>query len=208
MRIDIMQARTAEELDIAYRCHHDWYALAGFIEPNAEGRYIDSRSHRADYYLAYRVPELPRPLEYDDVIGMLRIFQQMPFRPTDAYLLDPAFMQKHRVTDDQWLEASALCWRLQYSRVAIPQLYRILYQVGIACGKRYMIAVLDRRVTDLTRKFGVPLHIIGQSQFILGSEKVPVYIEMEEALATLATRNPRLLSTVRQPAALGDPMGL
>jgi len=152
MDIHIIRARSLKELDLAYKCHHDWFAEAGYITPNSTGRYTDTFSSRSAYFLA---------MSDERAVGMVRVVERGPFRTLTEFELDSRY-RHHDFSDDTCVESSALCWRSNWGLPVLPHLYRAVYQHGLSKGRNTLICNLDERVVRITQRMGLPITVIGK----------------------------------------------
>jgi hypothetical protein len=82
MDIQVIRAHSLQVLDLAFQCHHDWFAEAGYITPNSTRRYTDSFTSRSVYFLA---------LSNQQAVGMVRVVERAPFRTLTEFEIEAKY---------------------------------------------------------------------------------------------------------------------
>jgi hypothetical protein len=169
MNIQITRAHSLKELDLAYQCHHDWFAEAGYITPNSTRRYTDNFTSRSVYFLA---------MANQQAVGLVRAVERAPFRTLADFEIDPKY-HAYDFSEKNCMEASELCWRSHCGVPVLPHLYRALFQYGFSRQKRTMICNLDERVVRITQRMGLPFTVIGKTRDYMGSARTPIMMDYE-----------------------------
>ncbi|KAB2902851.1 MAG: hypothetical protein F9K27_15330 [Anaerolineae bacterium] len=186
-------AESAYARDIAYQCHHDWFAEAGYIQPNVTGRYTDHFTDRSVYFLVYE-----GHLCREHVIGMVRVVTRAPFRTLEEFTLYDEF--QYLYSEPGIMESSALCWHPQSAMQAIPHLYRAIFQFGFENGYQHIICNLDVRVLAVSqRKLKLPFRQCGYEQEYMGSLKAPVHLSRCLEMPLLPQVSPLMWDIMSQP---------
>lgn len=199
MTIRVRPALTETERDLAFQCHHDWFAEAGYISPQADGRFTDDFTARSVYFLAYETDDETDTglVSKEQIIGVVRAVGQGPFRTLTEFEISPEY-QDYDFEAAQTIEASALCWRNHCALMAIPHLYRALCQYGLENGCGALICNLDQRVVRITQRMGFPIQVIGSTQYYMGSHKMPVLFTYSDWITYLDQRSDDPIAQVLQ----------
>jgi hypothetical protein len=195
--INACLAQTEAELDIAYQCHHDWFHTAGYIEATADGRYTDTFTPHADYFMLYQ----GAPLERENAFGLVRIVHTPPFRTFTEFEIDAEFQYLHDLPMSSMCELSALCWSPNVARQALPHLMRPIRYYSQQHGRRYAICNLDKRVSAIMQMLHYPLNVCGTTQHYMGSLKTPIFLDAVEVEYQVSTQNPKMWEIANLPLA-------
>ncbi|MCB0198500.1 MAG: hypothetical protein KDI03_00360 [Anaerolineae bacterium] len=194
----IIKATKEEQLDIAIRCHHDWYVLAGYVSSDTDGCYVDEWTEKSVYYLTSLGNK--GGLKREDVVGVVRLITEPPF-PLDLNFDIGTSNQEPlpSIPITERLEVSALSWAPKHGSLAIPQLYRAIWQGTKALRATMLLASLDSRLLPVLQQQGFPVHVCGPSKYYLGSETMPTFMSVDEITSCMPSRNRFLWDIMETP---------
>lgn len=200
--LTIVKAEDPLLLDMAYQCHHDWFVQSRYIEPLPSGRYTDEWSEASAYYLVgMPAPSPAHPISDSlDAIGMVRLITQAPFPIQSQFDFSREWAnQLISVSSHYGLQVSALAWERACADVALPHLYRVIWNVAARLEKSILLACIDINLIRLMKSQGIPIQIAGHSKYLMGSETAPCYVFMSELQAHLPIHNPELWDIMSRP---------
>lgn len=199
MACKVIYAQSPIELELAYRCHHDCYVAAGYLEPRFSGMYQDRFSAVADYYLVCvdGAGDTDQPTR--QIAGVVRLIHQHPMPMfIDFELSRLAQVRLFDTEPAEFMEISALSWRPGMDEI-LPHLYRAIWQGAQRRQRHWLIASLDECLLARIRADGWPFRVGGESRFYMGSTTTPVYFQTEQIAAALPATNPTLWAIMQQP---------
>jgi|GEM_PF-2744826 len=198
MSFFVFKATTEKQLDIASRCHHDWYVQAGYIIPRPYGKYLDDWSAHSKYFLVTE-SGISNNVMKQDVIGVVRLILSAPF-PINVHF---ALWEKERseiqnVPLENQCEVTALCWAPKCRVQVFPYLLRAIRQCTKTLNKSIIWTCLDKRFIPILHGQSLPFHICGETRFYMGSNTVPLYMKPSEIIASLRGKNPALYQIIEK----------
>ena len=199
MSLQVIHAQAPAELDLAYRCHHDWYVQAGYLQPQTTGLFRDRFADCADYYLVCAGGQDADYLAPAGATGLVRLIYQHPMPMfIDFELSRLSQVRLFNTEPADFLEISALSWKPGMECV-LPYLYRAIWQGAQARNRHWLIASLDKRLLEQVRAHGLPFRVGGESRCYMGSITTPVYFHTEQIASVLPERNPKLWALMQAP---------
>jgi hypothetical protein len=198
MRLLVFEATTEKQLDIASRCHHDWYVQAGYITPYPDRKYQDKWSEHSKYFLVTESGKSNNVMK-KDVIGLVRLILSAPF-PINVHfaLWEQVRSEIQNIPLENQCEVTALCWAPKCRVQVFPYIIRAIRQCTKALNKSIIWACLDKRFIPILQGQMLPFHLCGETMFYMGSDTIPLFVKPSEIIASLPGKNPELYKIIEK----------
>jgi len=198
MRLFVFEATTEKQLDIASRCHHDWYVQAGYIIPRPYGKYLDEWSEHSKYFLVTESGKSNNVMK-KHVIGLVRLILTAPF-PINVHfaLWEQVRSEIQNIPLENQCEVTALCWAHKCRVQVFPYLVRAIRQCTNELNKSIIWACLDKRIIPILHGQMLPFHLCGETRFYMGSDTIPLFMKPSEVIASLPQKNPELYKIIEK----------
>lgn len=198
MSLFVFEAISEKHLDIAARCHHDWYVQAGYITQYPNGKYQDEWSMHSKYFLVTESGN-GNNLMKKDVIGLVRLILSAPF-PINVHfeLWEQVCSEIQNIPLENQCEVTAFCWAPKCRTKAFPYLLRAIRQCTKTLNKSFVWACLDKRLIPILKYYMIPVHICGETRFYMGSDTIPLLTKPSEIVISLSEKNQELYKIIEK----------
>ena len=194
-------ASTDDELLMARRLHHECYVLNGYIEPQADGIFMDEYSGHSTYLLCGRIAQA-QGRTVCRLVGTMRMIEcsESGFQAISKFA-GARSLGSDAVDFTRTVELSGLA--TVRGELVAKALFRYAIRWSDARGDSHWLAVLDERTWRLFRnRYMFLFDRIGEPTFYMGASTAPYLMDRQRQQDFM-----RAETSARAQYLYGAPMG-